>query len=337
MVENSTLATEKPKLISPVIKLALFWTIVSIIFIAPISIGGLRLKAFQDFYFLILFGGLLGESIFGYVYIIGYFILLPIITSTILGILSVYFKKFAFFLILISPFFVIIPLTLVIKDATAPSGIASSSPSELVAIPMSMLTPLLILALLSISKVITRPGNAILNSLKVGSIVLIIVTLLAILFPFLTRKAYTKARAQELVELKSENTFLKRPTYLPSNVTITTFNEKLVVDEGLWWDYTCKVPGGGSATIYIRQVPTGEYAHNLVWFEKPEFQQGRQEQFSQTTINGKGGLYSEPTQNYGGRSLRWESDGIFLEIVSDYNCSHSKNDLIKIAESMESH
>lgn len=334
MVPNSTVITEKQKLIFIIFKLALFWTIVSIIFIAPISIGGLRLKAFQDFYFLILFGGLLGESIFGYVYIIGYFILLPIITSTILGILSVYFKKFAFFLILISPLFVLIPMILMIKDATAPSGIASSKPSELMAIPMSMLAPLLIMAWLSIRHKIPISKNVVLDSLKPGIIIFIITAISATSFPFLISRAYIKARTQELVELKSANTFLKRPTYLPPNVTITKFEEELVVD-GLWWDYTCKAPDGGSATLYIKQSPIGEYYHNLAWFEKPEFQQGRQEEFSQTAINGKRGLYSEPTQNYGWRSLRWENGGIFLEITSDYRCSHSKNDLIKIAESME--
>lgn len=331
MVENSTLVTEKPKLIFPVFKLALFWTIVSIILIAPISLEVFRLKAFEDFYRLILLSGLLAESNPGdvYVQIIGFFILLPIIVSTFLGILAVYFKKIAFSLFIFLPLLVIISLVLMIQKNS------SSSPPEIVAIPISIFTPLVTIAWLSISNVIIRPGNAILNSLKAGAIALIIAAFLAMLFPFMMTRTYIKAKAEELGKLKSENTFLKRPTYLPSNLTIRS-NEEMAVDQGLWWNYTCKVQNGGSATLYIKQVPIGEYAHNLAWFESPEFQTNKQAQFSQATINGKMGLYSEPTaQNWGWKSLWWESNGIFLEIESDSTCTHSKNDLLKIAESME--
>jgi len=334
MVQSSTVVAEKPKLIFLVFKLALFWTIISILFIAPISIGGFRLKAFQDFYFKILFAGTLAESIFGYVYVIGYFILLPIIASTVLGILSVYFRKFAFLLLLMSPLLIILGMILMVMETSGPSGMSSSKPSELVAALMSMLTPLLTIVWLSINHKITSSRNVFQEGLKTGIIIFVITTLLAMTFPFITSYAYSKARQKELIKIKSENTFFKRPMYLPSNVTIRS-NEELVVDEGLSWPYSCRVQSGGSATLYIRQIPIGGYAHNLAWFEGPEFQKNRQEQFSEATVNGRKALYSEPTQNYGWRSLRWESNGIFLEIASDYSCSHSKNDLIKIAESME--
>ncbi len=174
------------------------------------------------------------------------------------------------------------------------------------------------------------------RGLRPGLIVLISLTVWAFVFasPYFSGQNWALSLQEgqaAKIEL-AKRTFIMEPGYLPTNVTKR--NVEWPADEGITWKYTCE---NKYNAFSISQEPLSSVQKRLSQYEERDktdptrrrlIASGELNAWEAVTINGKKGLY-QPGYLY------WETENSFIRIES-FGCGHSKEELIKVAESMSS-
>ena len=134
------------------------------------------------------------------------------------------------------------------------------------------------------------------------------------------------------------------PTYVPQNVDINAFEERVTYDT-LSTNYVCYgaeveiIPGEkrqlSFKAFHIEQIPI-QIAKDYQRMSDDEKTFSNKEIFERVNINEHNGIYFEISTGYV-KQLVWETDDtVFTMFNSDeQECPVSKNDFIKVAESMQ--
>lgn len=116
-----------------------------------------------------------------------------------------------------------------------------------------------------------------------------------------------------------------RPVYLPSDIQNISEN----ANDYITYSYQgiCKGPDGAVAAFWIKESPL---LNGKLWDEEIyNYKSGRT--IETVAVNGKKALFLESPP----RELIWETDDLLIKIRSWAPCLFSKDELIKIAESMQ--
>lgn len=368
MPEATTLPQEplkqQSKPITPIFLAALFWIVVAWIFATAIT----AIIFFVTFYipgFLEEISRLVQAGSFSYTKIITAILFVPTLGGVILAlpilvlaILSGESKRISSFAVITIPILAAI-LGIIVWVSTAASKACGlyifyyptysvtvcGFGDLLIASSIEFSTIFIALSVLPIALVLRRgevvAAKALIwRSIRPGLIVLLALILWAFVFafPYFSGQISAIGPQQEQaarIEL-AKRTFVMEPDYLPSNVSKRIVEYLSTTGEGIEWRYGCNID---YYAFTIEQEPLSSAPQRLIQIEERDktdptrkklVAEGKLNEWETVMINGRKGLYQPGL-------LYWETDNSFIKIESFIsNCDHSKEELIKVAESMRS-